>query len=475
MITDQTIRNFLEISYAELEKLNLELKRERYQNEEYFRKKLRPILENNDKIKAVTVCFADLEGKLLMLDYNKNFLLESEDNLTFDGSSIKGFSSQNQSDLRLKIDWSSFRWLPSDIFGPGKVLMFADVLEQDGTPYKSDYRSLLKIFLNELNKKEKLTVNVSPEIEGILLKDTDAEHRFDEQKGLELVTKGGYFNSLPQDDLRLFIDKVAEVKRALGYENEKDHPEVAPAQFELNYKYTDALHAADQILLYKLICRQVAKSMGCTATFLPKPKMNINGNGMHTNISISKNGKNMFYDKKDIISDYAKDFLTSILYHAKDICLILNPSVNAYRRLDPKYEAPNEIKVSESDRSAMIRIPIGNEQSARIEVRSVAPDCNPYLELFVLVKAGMYGINNKNTKSVLNKREKLPGNIYDAIRYFKKSKFISSIMGEENKNKYVSLKEQSANRCPKELGSLVKLGEIIYHHEITNQYLWSKF
>lgn len=478
------LKNFLQISYTELEERNLKIKemRKRHVSQEEFRTKLRKELENEKAVKAVTVCFTDIEGKMLMLDYNKSFLLEAEDNLTFDGSSIRGFTAQNESDLRLKIDWSSFRWLPADVFGSGKVIVFANVHDKDGKPYISDFRNQLMTYTDALFEEEGIVAHASTEIEGFLLDRTDAEQNYDEKEGFSLVTKGGYYNALPQDPLRRFIDHVAEAQRALGFENEKDHPEVAPSQFELNYRYTDMLQAADHVQLYKLICRQVAKNMGYTATFLPKPRMNINGSGMHTNISLAQKGKNLFFDgkTKEGISDTAQAFLTSILYHAKDLCLVLNSSVNAYRRLDPHYEAPNEIKVSPNDRGSMIRIPLANEKSARIEVRSVAPDANPYLVMFTLLKTGLMGVKAQSKiqekhRGVLSKREKLPGNIYDALRYFKKSDVMPSLMGAENHSKYASLKEQVAHRTPKDLGTRVKLGEVIYHHEIQNQVLWSWF
>jgi glutamine synthetase len=160
------------------------------------------------------------------------------------------------------------------------------------------------------------------------------------------------------------------------------------------------------------------------------------------------------------------------------MCLILNSSVNSYRRLDPKFEAPNEIKMSDRDRGSMIRFPIGNEKSSRLEVRSIAPDCNPYMCNMVLLKTGLIGIENIENSSmdeILNKREKLPSNIYDAMRYFKNSKVIEEIIGSDVQEKYYDLKEKTANRCPKSLGNLVKKEEIIYHHEITNQILWGKF
>jgi len=480
----ESLRDFLCIPYDKLKEYNLAMKRDNLANKssKYFLDKITKYLKEEDKIKAVTVGFTDLEGLLHMLDYDKEYLLANYDNLTFDGSSIAGFSEQTESDLRLVIDWSSFKWLPSDVFGPGKVMVFCNVNDQDGSPYKSCFRTQLKAMRDQLFTDEKLIVNIAPEIEGFLLEDIDAEQDFEEKEGLEIVTKGGYYNSLPLDPLRRFIDKVAEAQRAMGFENEKDHPEVAPSQFELSYKYTESVIAADEVQLYKLTCRQIAKSMGYTASFLPKPRMNINGSGMHTNLSIAKNGKNIFYDKNNefFMSKTADEFINSILYHAKDLCLILNSSVNSYRRLDPNFEAPNEIKVSSVDRSAMIRIPLGNEKSARIEIRSVSPDVNPYLEFFSLIQVGLKGINATKQEKELykksrEKREKLPSNIYDAIRYFKTSKTMRKILGEDNQRKYTIQKESVAQRSPKELGKLVKLREIIDHHEIRNQKLWNKF
>lgn len=478
-------QNFLELSYSELEERNLKIKKESLlkKPESYFEKKFIEELKKEKGIKAVTVCFSDLEGKFHMLDYNKAYLIECYENLTFDGSSVKGFSSQNKSDLRLHLDWSSFRWLPADIFGHGKVIIFANVNDQDKKPYIGDYRSNLAIFTEELRKKHGIQVNIAPEIEGLLVEGENAEHLFDEKTGFKLASKGGYFNSLPQDTLRQFIDRLAEATRALAFENEKDHPEVAPSQFEMNYKYTDILYAADQVQLYKLMARQIAKSFGLTATFLPKPVMKINGTGMHTNISLTKNGKNIFYNSKGKfgVSENAHNFITGILYHASDICLALNSSVNSYRRLDPAFEAPNEIKVSATDRGAMVRVPIGSEKSARVEIRSVAPDANPYLAFYLILKAGLKGMNAD--KKELEKYnafydgpiKKLPFNIYLAIKSFKNSNFIKEVMKEENMIKYINLKESTADRCPRDLGTRMKAGEVWYHHEVTNQVLWNKF
>lgn len=214
-----------------------------------------------------------------------------------------------------------------------------------------------------------------------------------------------------------------------------------------------------------------------TATFLPKPVMGINGSGMHTNFSLSKKGRNIFYDKKgeDSLSPLAWDFISRLLNHAPEISLILNSSVNAYRRLDPHFEAPNQIKVSAIDRGSMIRIPVGNEKTARIEVRSVAPDANPYLLLYTLMKTGMFGEKLKKDEGKRDRLRFLPGTISDALKFFKGSEFMERILGTENKEKYALYKQLIADRSPRELGTRIKNSEVIYHHEVTNQALWNTF
>ena len=474
------LRDFLEIPYDQLEEMNLEAKSERLARtppDKVAEKRLK-YLAGEKRLKAVTVCFADLEGRLHMLDYDKKFLLKSADNLTFDGSSIRGFSQQAESDLRLAIDWPAFYHMPADIFGPGKVLVFADVLEKDGTPYVADIRARLKHYLAGLYKKDGTTCNAANEIEGFLFKGRDSERRYYETGAFEFPSTGGYYHSLPGDALRLFIDTAAEVQRAMGFANEKDHPEVAPSQFEMNYGYTEASVAADQVLLYKLICRQVAARFDMTACFLPKPVTGINGSGMHTNLSVSQKGKNLFFDVRgpNKLAKLGYKFIDRILTSGQDLCVLFNPSVNAFRRLDPHFEAPNQIKASAVDRGSMIRIPLGNEKSMRIEMRSIAPDANPYLALYALFRTGFEGpIESDNGEKRRDRTKFLPDNIYDALRLFKASKFAMDLLGDTVHKRYADLKLASAERCPKALGALIKTPEIQFHHEVTNQYLWSRF
>jgi glutamine synthetase len=475
---DSQLHNRLTLPYAELEELNLKAKEDRTNRKAFHKIQEERVkyLTDEKRVKAVTVLFSDLEGRLHMLDYDKKFLVKSYDNLTFDGSSIRGFTAQRESDLRLGIDWSSFYWAPSDVFGTGKVLVFGDVIDKDGTLYTGDIRSVLKGYAQELFDKEGYTLNAANEIEGFLFNGADAERCYHDTAKFEYVNTGGYYHSLPGDPLREFIDTAAEVQRAMGFENEKDHPEVAPSQFEINYSYGEVLAAADQIQLYKLVCRQIARRMGLTASFLPKPVVGVNGNGMHTNVSITKNGKNVFWEPKgeEKMSKFAWEFVDRILTHGNDICLLLNSSVNAYRRLDPHFEAPNQIKASAVDRGSMVRIPIGNERSARVEVRSVAPDANPYLVMLSIFKTGLGG-NTAKIDNLRTAERYLPDNIYDALENFKKAEWTTQLLGEDVKNRYADLKQASADRCPRLLGTFVKTPEVQYHHEVYNQFLWNMF
>lgn len=471
----QSLRDFLEIPYEELEELNLEAKSKRLDRTplDTLRDERMKYLTNEKRIKAVTVCFSDLEGRLHMLDYDKKFLLKSADNLTFDGSSVRGFSQQFESDLRLAIDWSAFYWVPADVFGPGKVLVFGEVLNRDSSPYAADLRSILKQYTAGQFEQKGYTFNLSNEIEGFVFRGKHAEQLYVETGEFEYVSTGGYYHSLPGDSLRSFIDRAAEVQRAMGFANEKDHPEVAPSQFEMNYSYAEAVVAADQVQIYKLIARQVARQLDLTASFLPKPVTGVNGSGMHTNMSISGEDKNLFYqaDGKDGVSSFAWDFVQRILSHGREICLLLNPSVNSYRRLDPHFEAPNQIKASAIDRGSMVRIPIGNSRSARVEVRSIAPDVNPYMAIYTLFRTGLEGTLDTN----LSPDAILPDNIYDAIDDFQAGSFVKSILGEEICERYAGLKRMSADRCPRLLGNRIKRAEIQFHHEVTNQHLWNNF
>ncbi|MGA2985166.1 MAG: glutamine synthetase family protein [Terriglobia bacterium] len=472
------LQSYLELPYSELEEMNLRAKEQRQKrvpSEQIQAERIKYLTEEKG-IKAVTLLFSDLEGRLHMLDYDKKFFIKSWDNLTFDGSSIRGFAAQHESDLRLGIDWSAFYWGPADIFGPGKVMVFGEVIDKDGKPYAADLRAVLKAYAHNLYEKDGYTLNAANEIEGFLFKGVDAERNYHETSKFEYVSAGGYYHSLPGDTLRTFIDHAAEVQRAMGFQNEKDHPEVAPSQFEINYGYAEVVAAADQIQIYKLICRQVATKMGLSACFLPKPIVGVNGSGMHSNVSIMKDNKNLFWDPEGLekMSPFAWQFVDRILTHGNDLCLIMNSSVNAYRRLDPHFEAPNQLKASAVDRGSMVRIPLGNSRSARLEVRAVAPDANPYLLLYSIFRTGIEG-DIAQVENLRNAHRYLPDNIYDAIKNFNDAEWTTKLLGADVKGRFADLKKASADRCPRLLGTVVKSPEIQFHHEVYTQFLWNLF
>jgi glutamine synthetase len=197
---------------------------------------------------------------------------------------------------------------------------------------------------------------------------------------------------------------------------------------------------------------------------------------MHTNVSISKGGTNLFWDAKgeEKLSKMGWAFVDRILTHGNDICLLLNASVNAYRRLDPHFEAPNQIKASPTDRGSMVRIPIGNEKSMRVEVRSVSPDANPYLVMLSIFKSGLDG-NTAKIKNLRQAQRFLPDNIYDALANFRNADWTTKLLGEDVKARYADLKQASADRCPRLLGTFVKAPEVQYHHDVYNQFLWNLF
>src|SRR3981189_3743400 len=207
-MTPNELQNFLTLSYGELEDLNLAAKSQRqgrvpmHQIQEERLK----YLTDEKRIKAVTLLFSDLEGRLHMLDYDKKFLVGAWDNLTFDGSSIRGFTAQRASDLRLAMDWGAFYWAPSDVFGSGKVLVFGEVIDKDGSPYSADIRGALKGYADNLHEKKAYTLNAANEIEGFLFKGQNAERNYNETGKFEYVNTGGYYHSLPGDPLRTFID-----------------------------------------------------------------------------------------------------------------------------------------------------------------------------------------------------------------------------------------------------------------------------
>jgi len=337
--------------------------------------------------------------------------------IMFDGSSIQGFVRIEESDMYLKPDYSTFTVNPweeeKDV-----ARITCDVYNSDGSPFDGCPRNNLKRVLKEVEEMGYDT-NFGPEMEFFLF------FRDQEGKATTLThDQGGYFDLLPVDlgeearrDMVIALEK-------LGFEIEAAHHEVAPGQHEIDFKYCDALTAADRIMTLKLTSKTIASKHNLHVTFMPKPIFGIAGSGMHTHMSLFKNGNNIFYDPnaKYQLSKEALYFIGGLLKHAKGFTAVTNPLVNSYKRLTPGYEAPVYIAWSERNRSPLVRVPASRGVGTRAELRSPDPSCNPYLAFAVMIKAGMDGIKNK-----IDQGEPVSQNIYTMSKEEKKSLGIENL------------------------------------------------
>ncbi len=359
-----------------------------------------------DNVNFVRLQFTDILGMIKNVEIPISQLDKALDNkMMFDGSSIEGFVRIEESDMYLIPDldtWMVFPW-PS---GTGKVArLICDVSLADGQPFPGDPRGNLKRVLREMEDMGFTDFNLGPEPEFFLFKlDSNGEPT------MELNDHGDYFDFAPLDlGENCRRDIVLELE-ALGFEVEASHHEAAPGQHEVDFKYADALTACDHIQTFKLVVKTIARKHGLHATFMPKPLFGVNGSGMHCNISLFKDGANMFFDEhgERKLSKTAYQFMAGILEHVKGFTAITNPTVNSYKRLVPGYEAPCYIAWSAQNRSPLIRIPASRGLSTRIEVRSVDSVANPYLALAAILKAGLDGIRRG-----LNPGDPCDRNIYE--------------------------------------------------------------
>jgi glutamine synthetase len=369
-------------------------------------------------IKFIRLRFTDILGMPKNVEIPVRELKKAlNGEIMFDGSSIQGFVRIEESDMFLKPDYSTFMVNPweeeKDV-----ARITCDVYNPDGSPFDGCPRTNLKRVLGEVEEMG-FTTNFGPEMEFFL---------FFRNEGGEATTKthdrGGYFDLLPVDlGEEARRDMVISLEK-LGFEIEASHHEVAPGQHEIDFRYCDALTAADRIMTLKLTGKTIALKHNLHVTFMPKPVFGINGSGMHTHISLLKNGKNVFYDPKGKyeLSKEALYFIGGLLRHAKGFTAVTNPLVNSYKRLTPGYEAPVYIAWSERNRSPLIRVPAARGEGARAELRSPDPSCNPYLAFAVILKAGIDGIKNQ-----IDPGEPVSQNIYTMSKGEKKSLGIESL------------------------------------------------
>ena len=375
--------------------------------------------------------------------------------IMFDGSSIEGFVRINESDMYLKPDYDTFVVMPwREKDGSNAARIICDVYKPDGTPFIGCPRNNLKRVLAEA-KKLGYTMNVGTEAEFFLFR-RDADGR------ATTITDDvtGYFDVEPDDSGIDCRRKIIKTLEAMGFEIEASHHEVAEGQHEINFKYADALTAADNTVTFKWVVRSIAAEFGLHATFMPKPVFGINGSGMHTNQSLfNLDGTNAFYDEKGPLelSPVAYKYIAGIMKNAKGFCAVTNPLVNSYKRLVAGYEAPVYVAWSASNRSALIRIPASRGMGTRTEVRCPDPACNPYLAFAMMLGAGLDGIKNDLPvpdavnadifeMTAAEKKEagiaSLPANLYEAVQELKASPIALDALGPHILAKYIEGKEK---------------------------------
>jgi len=418
----------------------------------YTREDILRIVHEQD-VKFIRLQFTDIFGILKNVAITVEQLEKALDNkCMFDGSSIEGFVRIEESDMYLRPDPSTFvifPWRPQT----GKVArLICDVYNPDGTPFEGDPRYVLKRALKKAGEMGYDAFNVGPECEFFLFL-TDNE-------GNPTTTthdNAGYFDLGPVDLGENARRDMCLALEDMGFEIEASHHEVAPGQHEIDFKYSDALTAADCILTFKLVVKTIAQRHGLHATFMPKPIFGINGSGMHTNVSLFKNGKNAFYDENGQLqlSQEAYWFIGGLMKNMRPIAALTNPIVNSYKRLVPGYEAPVYVAWSARNRSPLIRIPAARGEATRVELRCPDPSCNPYLALAAILTAGLDGIQNKIQppasvdKNIFQMSEAersregigaLPGSLKEAVDELAGSSLAKEILGGHIFEKYIEAK-----------------------------------
>lgn len=411
------------------------------------------IIKDED-VKFICLQFTDILGTLKSVTITASQLKKALDNkCAFDGSSIDGFVRIEESDMTLHPDLDSFVILPWTTESGKTARLICDVYHADGTPFEGDPRYVLRRAIAEAEKMG-YTVNVGPECEFFLFR-LD-EHGYPTTKSFD---KGGYFDLGPVDKGEDCRNAICLVLESMGFEIEASHHENAKAQHEIDFKYDEVLRTADNVMTFKYVVKNLANQHGLYATFMPKPIFGECGSGMHTNISLFKNGENAFYDENDEygLSKDAYGFIAGIMNHIKSMTILTNPIVNSYKRLVPGYEAPVYIAWSAKNRSPLIRIPSAKGVATRIELRNPDPAANPYLEMAASIFAGLDGIKKGMTPPpatdsniyslTAEEREaqgigSLPNSLGQAIREFKNSDFMRECIGNHVYSKYIEAKEE---------------------------------
>ena len=408
-------------------------------------------------VEFIHLQFTDLNGSMKNVSITIEQLEKALNNeIMFDGSSIDGFVRIEESDMYLYPDVSTFQIFPWKPKVGVEARLICDIYNADQTPFEGCPRNILKKAIREAQELG-YTMYVGPECEFFLF-------QVDECGAPTLRTHddAGYFDLAPVDHGESARRDMVLTLKQMGFEIEASHHEVGSGQHEIDFKYSDALSAADDIMTFKLVVRVIAQKHNMHATFMPKPIYGIPGSGMHLNQSLFKDGANAFYDPNGEaeLSDEAYHYIAGLLRHAKGLAAITNPTVNSYKRLVPDFEAPVYIAWSHKNRSPLIRIPAKRGASTRVELRNPDPAANPYLALAANLKAGLDGIKNRlplcapinanlyaMTKEELheNQIESLPGTLIEAVEELRQDELLMETLGSHARKQYILMKEEEWN------------------------------
>ncbi|MCI1990892.1 MAG: type I glutamate--ammonia ligase [Oscillospiraceae bacterium] len=420
----------------------------RYQKEDIVR------IVGEEDVRFIRLQFTDILGTLKNVTITPSQLEKALDNkCMFDGSSIEGFVRIEESDMYLHPDLDTFAIFPWNTQNGRVARLICDIYLPDGKPFEGDPRHVL---CKTLKRASGLgyTFNVGPECEFFLFNTDEFGHS-------TTVTHdtAGYFDLGPSDLGESCRRDICLNLEEMGFEIEASHHEVAFAQHEIDFKYSEALSAADNLLTFKLVVKTCAEANGLCATFMPKPIENRAGSGLHTNMSLFRNGENAFYDPESEtgLSHAGMNFIAGVMKHIKGICAVTNPLVNSYKRLIPGFEAPCYIAWTMSNRSALIRIPASRGAGTRVELRSPDPAGNPYLAFALLLAAGLDGIENDlqpvpavsaniydigEDERKANRIDNLPEDLHAAVEEMKADPFVRETLGDHVFSKYVEAKEK---------------------------------
>lgn len=435
----------------------------------YAIKEVLQFIREND-VKFIRLAFCDLLGTQKNLSIMPDELEAAfKDGISFDASAIKGFADVSQSDLLLFPDPNTLKVLPWRPQQGRVVRFFCDVKTPNKEAFICDSRNVLKRVINESSKKGYMPF-IGTECEFYLFKTNE-----EGEATKTTHDKGGYLDIAPMDKGENIRREICLCLEEMEINPESSHHEQGPGQNEIDFKYSDAITAADNFLAFKAVVKAIAARNGLFASFMPKPIEGQSGNGLHINLSLAQNGVNIFKSDNTKCSREFEAFIAGILAKSREITAFLNPIVNSYDRLG-EFEAPKYVSWSHQNRSQLIRIPAATGSRTRMELRSPDSSINPYIAFSLIISAGIYGIENKlelpeavnenlytASEDVTSKIEKLPQNLGEALKIARNSEFVKGVLGAELLKKYIDIKEAEYEKFENETNRQ-KLNQVYFEY-----------